>query len=175
VRQRAVRAALDLVTAVSALGRRSSWRGAPGIGRESGRSGRRSEGRLHEALDSGAAAVWAGEATSFDHQAVKRRLVEAVEAALALGELGRIQELLSVVDAVPPGLRSPYLDAHVRRFRARMAGDEAGLAGAAASFRELDVPFWLAVTLLELAELTEHAAARDEAREIFERLGATPR
>jgi hypothetical protein len=55
-----------------------------------------------------------------------------------------------------------------------MAGDEAGLAGAAASFRELGVTFWLGVTLLELAESGEDAAARDEALEIFERLGATP-
>jgi hypothetical protein len=71
-------------------------------------------------------------------------------------------------------LRSPYVDAQVRRFRARISEDEGGLRGAASSFRELGVPFWLAVTLLELAELTGDSAQRDEARGIFEQLGATP-
>jgi tetratricopeptide (TPR) repeat protein len=135
---------------------------------------RHAEGRLHEALDSGAAALRFGEATAFDHQAVKQGLVEAVEAALALGEVGRAEELLSLVDGVPRGLRSPYVDAQVRRFRARISEDEGGLRGAASSFRELGVPFWLAVTLLELAELTGDSAQRDEARGIFEQLGATP-
>ena len=37
-------------------------------------------------------------------------------------------------------------------------------------FRELGMPFWVAVTLLEQGE----AAGLDEAREIFERLEATP-
>jgi tetratricopeptide (TPR) repeat protein len=134
----------------------------------------RAEGRLSEALDAGETAVRAAETLSHDHQAVKQGLVEGVEAALALGELGAADELLAFVDRVPRGIRSPYLDAQVRRFRAKIAGDEAGLAGAAASFRELDVPFWLAVTLLERAELTEDESSLQEAREIFERLGATP-
>jgi len=109
-----------------------------------------------------------------DHQAVKQGFVEAVEAALALGELARAAEILSIVEAVPRGLRSPFVDAQLRRFRARLAGDEAGLAGAAASFRELGVPFWLGVTLLETAELADDDAAGEQAREIFEQLGATP-
>ncbi|HEY8724958.1 MAG TPA: hypothetical protein VIL92_14025, partial [Gaiellaceae bacterium] len=56
------------------------------------------------------------------------------------------------------------------RFRARLDGDEAGYRAAAARFRELEIPFWLAVTLLEHGE--EPGLA--EAREIFERLEATP-
>ena len=36
------------------------------------------------------------------------------------------------------------------------------------------MPFWLAVTLLEHGEATGSAPLVDEAREIFERLGATP-
>jgi hypothetical protein len=36
------------------------------------------------------------------------------------------------------------------------------------------MPFYLAVALLELAELTREEAALAEAREIFERLGAKP-
>jgi class 3 adenylate cyclase/tetratricopeptide (TPR) repeat protein len=135
---------------------------------------RRAEGELREALNAGEAAVRAAQTLSHDHQAVKQGLVEAVEAAFALGEPQAADDLLALVDAVPRGVRSPYLDAQVRRFRARSTGDEAGLARAAASFRELGVQLWLAVTLLERAELTEDETSLREAREIFEGLGATP-
>jgi hypothetical protein len=46
----------------------------------------------------------------------------------------------------------------------------AGYEAAAERFRELNLPFWLAVTLLEQGE----EAGLAEAREIFERLEATP-
>ncbi len=58
---------------------------------------------------------------------------------------------------------------------------EQRLKSAAATFRELGLPFWLAVTLLEHGEwLTGQGRTDDaesllaEAREIFERLEATP-
>ena len=74
------------------------------------------------------------------------------------------------IEKLPPGLRPPYLEAQVHRFRARLDGNEAGYRAAAARLRELGIPFWLAVTLLEHGE----EAGLAEAREIFERLGATP-
>ena len=40
--------------------------------------------------------------------------------------------------------------------------------------RELEIPFWLGVTLLEHAELSGSDGSRAEARAIFERLQATP-
>jgi hypothetical protein len=55
-----------------------------------------------------------------------------------------------------------------------MARDAAGLELAARLFRELEIPFSLGVTLLEHAELTGSETTRAEAREIFERLGASP-
>ena len=61
-----------------------------------------------------------GEAT----QAFKIGLVEAIESALALGNSNRADELVASIDAVPPGLRSPYLGAQALRFRAR-----AGIVG----------------------------------------------
>jgi hypothetical protein len=81
-----------------------------------------------------------------------------------------------------PGVRPPYLEAHALRFRARLrdAADE-HFTAAAERFRALEIPFWLAVTLLEHGEWLvaqdrpeEAEPLLDEAREIFERLEATP-
>ena len=126
------------------------------------------EGRFGEAVDAGSYAAGISDVP----QAVKQGLVWAVESALALGERVRADELLAAVEALPPGLRAPFLEAQTQRFRARMSNDEAGFKSAAAGFREYDIPFWLAVTLLEHGELTSDASLLDEAREIFERLGA---
>ena len=109
---------------------------------------------------------------------MKIGLVEAIESALALGNSDRADELVASIDAVPPGLRSPYLGAQALRFRARLAlsEDEAieQFDAAAKRFRELGVVFWLAVTLLEYSELIGDTALLDEARGIFEQLRASP-
>jgi class 3 adenylate cyclase/tetratricopeptide (TPR) repeat protein len=123
-----------------------------------------------ESLDFGAAA----NVTNFGYQMVKQGFLHAVEAALALGRHEQAGELLALVDELPPGFRPPYLAAQAQRLRARLEGDEIGYTTAAARFRELGLPFWLAVTLLERTELTGDHAALHEAREIFERLGAMP-
>ncbi len=132
---------------------------------------RRAEGRLREALADGEATIETGRTLGVSFQAVKQGIVEALEAAFALGETARLEELLISIESVPPGSRAPYLDAQARRFRARLAGgDRSGYEAAARQFRELDLPFWLAVTLLEQGG----AAGLAEAREIFERLEAAP-
>ncbi len=130
----------------------------------------RAEGRLRDALSGGEATVETAHTLGFPFQAVKWGLVEALEAAFALGESARLEELLAIVESIPAGSRPPYLDAQARRFRARLTGDAAGFRAAAAGFRALEIPFWLGVTLLELGD----EAGLAEAREIFERLGATP-
>jgi predicted ATPase/class 3 adenylate cyclase len=119
-------------------------------------------------------------------QIVKQGLVAALEAALRLGDRGRAGELLEIIDSVPPGLRSPYLEAQAQRFRARLAGlyeeaAEAGYAAAAERFGALGIPFWRAVTLLEHGEWLVGLGRREEAeplltdaRETFEKLGARP-
>jgi hypothetical protein len=71
---------------------------------------------------------------------------------------------------MPPGLRPPYLSAQAQRLRARLDGDPAGLKAAAEALRELDIPFWRAVALLELGE----EPGLEEARETFARLEAAP-
>ena len=66
------------------------------------------------------------------------------------------------------------LEAHAHRFRAKLTGEEAGYRAAAVLFKERSLDFWLAVTLLEHGEAVEREPLLAEAREIFERLGATP-
>ncbi len=69
------------------------------------------------------------------------------------------------------------------RFRAKLAGvsGEQDFSSAIAVFRERSAPFWLAVTLLEQAELlvslgraAEAGPGLSEVRQIFERLEARP-
>jgi len=134
----------------------------------------RAEGRPQEALADAEATVETARTLGLPFQGVKLAIVEAVEAAFALGESAKIEELLTSIETVPPGSRPPYLDAHAHRFRARLERDSAGYETAAALFRELGIPFWLAVTLLEQGELTGDEESLAEAREIFERLEATP-
>jgi class 3 adenylate cyclase/tetratricopeptide (TPR) repeat protein len=135
---------------------------------------RRAEGKLREALADADATIEAGRALGVNQQAVKQAIVEGVEAALALGESDKVEELLAHVESVPPGSRPLYLDAHAKRVRARLERDEAKYDEAASIFRRLSIPFWLAVTLLERAELTGDEDSLAEAREIFEGLKATP-
>jgi predicted ATPase/class 3 adenylate cyclase len=135
----------------------------------------RAEGRMNEALADAVASIDMGDRmTGIAAQSVKQGLVDAVEAALAIGDSHKAEELLARIEAVPPGTRPPYLDAQARRLRARISGDIAGFVGAEEIFRRLDVPFWLAVTLLEHGELTGDKPLLDEAREIFHLLNAQP-
>jgi class 3 adenylate cyclase/tetratricopeptide (TPR) repeat protein len=134
----------------------------------------RAEGRFQEALADGQATIEASRTLGIPAQSTKQGIVESVEAAFALGESATIEELLALIESVPTGTRPPYLDAQAKRFRARLDGDPSGYAAAAERFRVLSLPFWLAVTLLEHAELSGDASLLDAAREIFEGLKATP-
>jgi tetratricopeptide (TPR) repeat protein len=146
------------------------------------------EGRHDDALAAGEEAFNARGVLGVGNQAVKSGLVWAAEAALALGNLGKVEELIAVVEQLPPGQRPPFLEAQSTRLRARVAavrGEhevlQAGFEAAARMLRELGTPFWLAVSLLEHGEwLTRNAGAEPaepllaEASGIFERLGARP-
>ena len=119
---------------------------------------------------------------------VKEAFVVAVDAAFRLGDLDRVEELLGVIDETPRGRMPQYLEAHLMRARAGLArrrGDlspaEEGLKGAAGLFREMAVPFWMAVSELELAACLvewgredEAAPHLEEARAVLGRLKATP-
>ena len=138
-------------------------------------------GHHADALKAGMQAAGLAPIVGAGQQGVKQGLVSAVDAALSLGEREPADELLASIETLPAGLRSPFLEAHAQRFRARMNDEEAGFKTAAAGFREYNFPFWLAVTELEHGEwLAAHGRASDaepmvaEAREIFERLEAEP-
>ena len=116
---------------------------------------------------------------------VKLGFVEALECAFELGDTGKLEELLLLIEDLRSGERPPMLEAHAARFRAKLAGDRAaaemGFNRAADIFRERELLFWLAVTELEHAEwLTSRERADDAqplllgAREMFERLEARP-
>jgi hypothetical protein len=143
---------------------------------------RLAEGRYDEALRLGIEAdTVARTGFAASSQQSKQGLVVALEAALALGERGKVEEIVAEILARQPGLRPPYLEAHALRFKARLESSEAGFAAAAAAFRTLGTPYWIAVVLLEHAELLAQESRASEAepliaeaRETFERLRATP-
>jgi class 3 adenylate cyclase/tetratricopeptide (TPR) repeat protein len=146
------------------------------------------EARHADAVAAGQAAFQARGELGADNQAVKAGFVWAVEAALALGNLGKVEELLRAVETLPPGRRPPLLQAQAARVGACLVaaqgerdGVETGFKAAAGMLRELGVSFWLAVTLLEHGEWLARDAGADsaepllvEAGEIFERLAARP-
>jgi class 3 adenylate cyclase/tetratricopeptide (TPR) repeat protein len=121
-------------------------------------------------------------------EVVKESFVIALEAALELGEQSRSEALIGLVEEVPAGRSPQFLQAQSARFRARLAtlrGEaeegERLFKRAAGRFRELSIPFYLAVTELEHGEWIVREGRADEAepllveaREIFDRLGAQP-
>jgi len=146
------------------------------------------EGKNAEALRSAELSLENRHAIGISYEAVKESFVVAVEAALALDDVSRAEELLTIVDTLPPGGSAQFLQAHSSRFRARLAAHRADpneadrlFKGAAGLFRELASPFYLAVTLLEQGDwLLAQDRRQDsepllaEARDIFERLEAKP-
>jgi hypothetical protein len=107
---------------------------------------------------------------------------------MAADDLAAAERLVGIVESLKPGELTPFLRANGRRFRASIdirrgstAGVDERFRAAALEFRELGIPFWLAMTLLEHAEwltregrTTDAAPVLAEAREIFERMGARP-
>jgi class 3 adenylate cyclase/tetratricopeptide (TPR) repeat protein len=134
----------------------------------------RAEGRLQDALVAGLATIENARTLSPSFQGIKHAVTDALDAALMLGDAGRADELFAFVDELPPARRPPYLETQVLRLRSRVSNDGAGLATAARRFAELEAPFPYAITRLEQAELTDDESAREEALEIFARLGARP-
>ena len=148
----------------------------------------RAEGREQEALAAAEDVLASMDEVGPADQMIKIAFPHALEAALALGERQRAEQLLERIEGLPAGWLAPSLRAHAARFRARLAagtGDrrqaDASFAAAGSTFREFGMPFFLAVTLLEQSEwLASEGRASEaepllaEARETFERLEAKP-
>jgi hypothetical protein len=144
-------------------------------------------GHAEEAAQAAEIAVDMAGEMGFTQEYVKEGLVVALEASLELGDIARAERLLALVDGRPTASRPHFLRAHTFRFRARLAdvkGDEDAdrlFRQAAGLFRELSIPFYMAVAELEHGEWLLRERRADEAepllaeaREIFERLEAKP-
>ena len=83
---------------------------------------------LAEALEAGARTIEFAGVLGPTFQGIKHGVVDAIEAAVALGDLTRADELFAFVDGLPLAERSPYVDAEVARIRARLVEDATGLA-----------------------------------------------
>jgi hypothetical protein len=116
---------------------------------------------------------------------VKFGFLHGLEAARALGDEQKLNELLGIVEALPPGLSAPFFEATAQRFRGHLAGADPGadrhFTAAAAQLRALELPFHLAVVQLEHGEWLLARERQDdalllltEARETFEHLQAQP-
>jgi class 3 adenylate cyclase/tetratricopeptide (TPR) repeat protein len=148
----------------------------------------RAQARPGDALAAAERGLELNRELSFMSTPMKLSLVEALEAAMALGNLEKAEELLASVESLHPGALTPSLRAHRARFRARLNaaldredGVDGNFRSAAAIFREFSFAFYLAVTQLEHAEwlagIGRHSEAEPllaEARETFERLEARP-
>ncbi len=143
------------------------------------------EGRHSEAVSAGLRTVEFGETLGLDGQDAKMGFMWALEAAIAMGDRAKANEIVDRIEAIPPGLRPPSLRAHVNRARARLAETaelgEMHAAVATTTFRELGLRFWAAVAQLERAELLQADDRGDEAeplaaeaRAVFEELRASP-
>jgi class 3 adenylate cyclase/tetratricopeptide (TPR) repeat protein len=147
----------------------------------------RAEGRAEEALHEAERALEAKDALGLAHGAIKFGLIEAIEAALSLGDIDKAEGLVGELEAKQQEL-TPFVRAQTARLRARihaMEGQDAdvgkGFQTAVQGLRAIPTPFWVGVTLLEQAEwLLDHGRSEEpapylaEARELFEGLRARP-
>jgi predicted ATPase/class 3 adenylate cyclase len=180
-------AARVLVVASDTLRDNDNWQLRASFAAEEARL-LRAQGRPDEALATAERALVAvGELTITD-TGVKATLVEALEAALAVADLEKAEELLRIPESLDAGELTPFLRANTDRLRARFDAARGNhervderFRTAASLFREFGLVFYVAVTQLEHAEwLTSQQRADDaepllaEARHTFEQLQATP-
>jgi tetratricopeptide (TPR) repeat protein len=148
----------------------------------------RAEGHLGRALAAADEAISLGRRMGPDGHMFKMGLDLGLDIAFDTHALPKVQEILTVIEGLRPGEITPSLRGINARARARLAvrGGEHDLAesmysSAAATFRELGMPLWVATTLADQAEWLRHEGRAqqadqlgEEAAVIFERLEARP-
>jgi class 3 adenylate cyclase/tetratricopeptide (TPR) repeat protein len=148
----------------------------------------RAEGDASDALRVAGTLVSGASSPHLYFAGTKVAFVEAVEAALELEDWSGAERLLEYVRRLSAGMKSPYIRAQEIRLAARLDSARGPLPAAAGAMkevigrlREIEVPFWLAVALLEEGERLVDAGGAadgrshlDEATDIFTRLGALP-
>ncbi len=77
------------------------------------------------ALAAAEAAFATREANGIGLDAVKEAFVVAVDAALRVGDVSKAENLLAIVEGLPPGRLPQFLRAHASRFRARLGSPRA--------------------------------------------------
>jgi class 3 adenylate cyclase/tetratricopeptide (TPR) repeat protein len=99
----------------------------------------------------------------------------AMEASLATGRLDTADQLLELLDQIPPGVIAPYLRAQLSRGRARVAAArgrhddvERHFQAAIDTFALLGYPYWLAVAQVDFAEWLGTQARSAEATELLD-------
>ena len=121
-----------------------------------------------------------------DYRITESRVI-AIDSALAADDFESAEALILASGVDRPGHRPHFQLAHAMRARAAIeaaregAGVEDARKGAIGLFREIDYPFWTAVTMYEHAAwLRDQHRETDaepfvaDARQIFTTLGATP-
>jgi hypothetical protein len=128
-------------------------------------------GEHRAALDLARRAIEARATLGMGFQGVKQGFVLAVEAALADGDLDAADEVLGMLDSVPPAQVTPYYQAHRDRLRAAVAaarGDagaaDAGFRASIGMFRELGMRPAHAMAQTEYAEWLVGQGRHDDAR-----------
>ena len=122
------------------------------------------------------------------NESIRLSFPDAIDAALAMGDLDEAERLVKLLEEQPPGEIPPFLQAQILRVRSLLAaakggsdGVETGLLAAATGFSELGYTYWTACAQLGLAEWLSREGRTDEAERLadetadsFERLGTQP-
>ena len=148
----------------------------------------RAQGRQTEALAAAERILANLDELSIEDPSMKMVLVEATEAALAIPDLNKAEELLSIPESLDAGQLTPLLQANAARLRARLNAARGSqdqvdqqFRSAAVLFGEFGLTFHEAVSKLEHAEWLAAEGRGDEAdplyaeaRDTLERLKARP-
>jgi len=146
------------------------------------------ERRYGEALGEARTALEGAPVLGLGHDVVRFGLSHGLEAAVGIGDPEAAEDLMRIVTDAPPGATGPFAHAQVDRYTAAVAAmrddppsAESHFKAGIGLFRELAMPFHLAMVQLEFGEwLTSQGRADEarpmlnEARSTFEELKAVP-